>query len=47
MIAARAIGTLSGVLDLSYVLVDSLRMPFRCRNMQEFDTCHKLYFIVF
>jgi hypothetical protein len=36
------------MLDLySFVLEHSLKMAPLCRNMQEFDTCHEVYFIVF
>jgi len=44
MILVSVISTLIGVLHLySFVLVESLQLAIRCRNMLQFDTCHKLY----
>jgi len=30
----------------SFVLLDSLKMALRCRNIYEFDPCHELYFMI-
>ena len=47
MTPVKAISTWIGVLDLcSFVLLYCLRKAFQCWNMQEFDTCHELHFII-
>jgi hypothetical protein len=48
MTTVKAMQYLISVLDLNpFVLVDSLKMALRCRNMYEFDACHKLHFMIF